>query len=144
MPRLSMRTLAIAATAIAFAVEVRTTAQEVGKAGRATKLQATSSVTPLNAPAIPPFGLIGYLASPGGRMFRKGSNHPLLRALAQRLGEPVDDQASAAPPASAPPATSAVAWPDAFAAGCGGAIGTRFQPRAARSASGCPAERTRR
>jgi hypothetical protein len=133
MPRLSMRTLAIAATAMAFAVEVRTTAQEVGKAGRANKLQATSSVTQLNAPAIPPFGLIGYLASPGGRVFRKGSNHPLLRALAQRLGEPVDDQAAAAPSVPAPPATSAVARPDALAAGCGGAMGTRFnlEPRAA-------------
>jgi hypothetical protein len=131
-----MRTLTIGATIIALAVPVRSPAQEGGKVERANKHEAQTKSAQLRAPAIPPLGLIGYLASPRGRVLLRASNHPMLRALAQRLGEPVADGAAVAAPAAVPEvpaAKSAVPPPDAVTAGCGDAMGTRFnlEPRAA-------------
>jgi hypothetical protein len=130
MPRLSMRTLGLAVIAILVSVQTPTPAQDVGKPLRPGKRQ-TNTGTQMNAPAIPPFGFIGYLATPRGRAFLRSSHHPLLRALAQRLGEPVDDQTVPPPQTSA--TIAATTQPDVVTSGCGGAAGTRFnlEPRVA-------------
>jgi hypothetical protein len=83
-------------------------------------------------PAIPSSGLIGYLASPRAREFRKHSNHPLVQQINRLLGEPVNDDVVATPEegsASVPAAASA----DAVSSSCGVETGTRFniEPRTA-------------
>src|SRR5712691_6271795 len=130
MPRQSMRTVGLAVIALLLSVQIPTPAQNVGKPLRPGNRQ-TSSGTQMNAPAIPPFGLIGYLATTRGRAFLRSSHHPLLRALAQRLGEPVDDQTPPPPQTSA--TTAVTAQPDVVTSGCSGVAGTRFnlEPRVA-------------
>src|SRR6185436_4933359 len=118
MSRLSGRTLSIAVIAMAIAVEIPTPAQNVGKPVRPGNRQ-NSSGTLTNAPAIPAFGLTGYLASPRGEVLLRHSQHPMLRALAQRLGLPVDAQTWA--PSQISGSTSVTAQPDAVTPGCGGA-----------------------
>src|SRR5215510_2867165 len=79
MKRHNTRFLTIAATAMMFAVVIGIPAQDMPR------------------PAIPSSGLIGYLASPRARAFRKHSSHPLVQQINRLLGEPVNDEAAAAP-----------------------------------------------
>lgn len=78
----------------------------------------------------PRSGIVGFLLSPRGRQIARASNHPMARALLQRLGE----ESQAAAPVSRPTpqaASAAGSQPSAPAIGCGTASGTRFnqEPR---------------
>src|ERR1051325_7257434 len=101
--RYFFKTLAVAVTAIAFVGESQTPAPSRRIAPRISN-NSTS-------PAIAPYGLIGYLASPRGRALLRNSGHPMLKGLAHRLGEPVSDTIHEAP--SAIPQLSAAPAPDA-------------------------------
>jgi hypothetical protein len=128
---LSVRTLSVATIACVLAAAVATRSQDRND-GHRTATRAGGALGTANGPAIPPFGLIGYLASSRARILRQHSSHPMLRAIAQRLGEPVNDGAPA-PEAAVSPAASAMAAPNAVVAGCGRDVGTRFnlEPRVA-------------
>ncbi len=92
-----------------------------------------SSVAPeTGSPSIPDIGLIGFLASPRGRIYVKTLRHPLMDALAKRLGETVVSHSQSALPASFSETTApALSAADSVTAGCGSAAGTRFnlEPR---------------
>lgn len=130
MLRPSIRTVGIAVLGM-FAAQLPALAQYDGNAGRASGRQTRPDESRLNRPAIPHFGLIGYLASPRSRVLRQSSSHPMLRALAARLGEPVNDPTST--PSVAVRFSATLSAPDSVVGSCGAAVGTRFnlEPRAA-------------
>src|ERR1051326_8919407 len=111
MQRMFIRTLMIAALGIVAATHNTSQAQDVRQ-----NVQRIRQAGPRN----PPSGLIGFLASPLGRVLLRHTNHPMLRALAARLGEPSGEPDAITPEAAAAPTA------DTVVAGCGTASGTRF------------------
>jgi hypothetical protein len=128
MPQPSKRTLTVVVIAGVLAAQILALAQ-------AGQFQRTASQADVNTPAVPPVGLLGYLASPRGRFLLRSAAHPMLRALAQRLGVPSRDQQPIADASFqlVAPAPSATVAPTAVVSGCGVPAGTRFnlEPRAA-------------
>src|SRR5262245_19818812 len=122
--RPSKRTLILMSTAVTLATQILALPH-------ARQLRTTISQD--GAP-IPPSGLIGYLASPRGRTLRQSSEHPMLRALGQKLGETkFVRHESPADASQAGTLAQSAAAPTAVVSGCGATVGTRFnlEPRAA-------------
>jgi len=123
---------ALAAILAAAELAVPAAGDDVTKAPRETTREASAAGAAQKRPAIPPIGIVGFLASPRGRALFRSSTHPMIRAIAERLGEKLDAPASA-PATPAVRASSGAAQPEAVAGGCGPAAGTRFnlEPRPA-------------
>lgn len=125
MKRFSKRHLAIGVSTAAILLQIPVLGTDVTKGLGAGK-HASSGAAGVNAPAIPAIGFVGFLASPRGRVYLRSLPHPMIQALAKRLGESTQTPA----PMEAPTAASA-GQPDAATTGCSGPAGTRFnlEPR---------------